>query len=171
MDEHDPKPDVDAKPDVELYLLRHADAGDPLTFRGDDAQRPLSDKGRRQASSIGRFLSRRGFHPDVIVSTPKMRARQTAELVAAALATPVTLDDRLGSGPDLDRLGDVVAEAGVRRVLLVGHDPEFSDIAAELSGAGHVPIKKGGLVRLDVSLPLQAGQGTLRWLLPPDLVG
>ena len=46
----------ESKPDVEIYLLRHADAGDPTAFRGDDAQRPLSDKGRRQASSMGRFL-------------------------------------------------------------------------------------------------------------------
>jgi phosphohistidine phosphatase len=160
-----------AKLDVELYLLRHADAGDPETFRGDDAQRPLSDKGRRQASSMGRFLSRRGFHPDVIVSSPKMRARQTAQLVAAALDTPVSLDDRLASVPDISCMSEVVADAACRRVLLVGHDPEFSDIAAELSGAGNVPLKKGSLVRLDVSLPLAAGQGVLRWLLPPDLVG
>lgn len=163
--------DTDRKPDVELYLLRHADAGDPQTFRGDDAQRPLSDKGRRQASSMGRFLNRRGLHPDVIVSSPKMRARQTAELVAAALNTPVSLDERLVGTPDLDRLNEIVAGAAVRRVLLVGHDPEFSDLAAELAGASHIPIKKGGLVRLDVVLPLQAGRGTLRWLLPPDLAG
>lgn len=160
-----------ARAEVELYLLRHADAGDPTIFRGDDAQRPLSDKGRRQASSIGRFLSRRGFRPDVIVSSPKMRARQTAQLVAAALDTPVSLDDRLVGSSDLEVLSEVVAGAAVRRVLLVGHDPEFSEIAAELSGAQRLPLKKASLVRLDVSLPLQAGQGILRWLLPPDLVG
>jgi len=160
-----------SKPDVELYLLRHADAGDPATFRGDDYQRPLSDKGRRQASSIGRFLSRRGFHPDTIVSSPKMRARQTAELVAAALATPVSLDDRLAGTPGLEQIGQVVGDAGTRRVLLVGHDPEFSELAAQLSGADSVPLKKGALVRLDVSLPFAPGHGVLRWLLPPDLVG
>jgi phosphohistidine phosphatase len=160
------------KPDVEIYLLRHADAGDPTTFRGDDAQRPLSDKGRRQASSMGRFLNRRGFHPDVIVSSPKMRARQTAELVAAALDTPVALDERLGGPLDLDGLSEVVAAAaGKRKVLLVGHDPEFSDLAAELVGASGLPLKKGALARIDTALPLEPNGGVLRWLIPSDLVG
>jgi phosphohistidine phosphatase len=159
------------KPDIELYLLRHADAGDPETFQGDDAQRPLSDKGRRQASSLGRFLSRRGFRPDAVVSSPKMRARQTAELVAAALATKVTLDDRLGSLASLEQLSDLVTEAALRRLVLVGHDPDLSELAAELTGARALPLKKGGLVRIDAALPLRAGTGVTCWLLPPDLVG
>lgn len=166
MDEPEPKPEV------EIYLLRHADAGDPTVFRGDDAQRPLSDKGRRQASSMGRFLNRRGFHPDVIVSSPKMRSRQTAELVAAALDTPVTLDERLGGPLDLDALSEVVAAAaGKRKVLLVGHDPEFSELAAELIGAPQVALKKGALARIDAPMPFAPGGGELRWLIPPDLVG
>jgi phosphohistidine phosphatase len=160
------------KPDVEIYLLRHADAGDPTTFRGDDAQRPLSDKGRRQASSMGRFLNRRGFHPDVIVSSPKMRARQTAELVAAALDTPVALDERLGESLDLYGLGELVAAAaGKRKLLLVGHDPEFSELAAELIGAPGLHLKKGALARIDTPTPLEPSGGVLRWLIPPDLVG
>jgi phosphohistidine phosphatase len=160
------------KPDVEIYFLRHADAGDPTTFRGDDAQRPLSDKGRRQASSMGRFLNRRGFHPDVIVSSPKMRSRQTAELVAAALDTPVALDERLGGPLDLDGLGALVAAAaGKRKLLLVGHDPEFSELAGELIGAAGLQLKKGALARIDTPLPLGPNGGVLRWLIPPDLVG
>ena len=164
--------DPEQKPDIEIYLLRHADAGDPTVFRGDDAQRPLSDKGRRQASSMGRFLNRRGFHPDVIVSSPKMRSRQTAELVAAALDTPVGLDERLGGPLDLDQLGDLVAAlGGKRKVLLVGHDPEFSDLASELIGAPGLQLKKGALARIDAPVPFAPGCGALRWLIPPDLVG
>jgi phosphohistidine phosphatase len=162
--------DRDAKSDVELYLLRHADAGDPAEFRGDDAQRPLSNKGRRQASTMGRFLNQRGFHPDAILSSPMMRARQTAELVAAALDTKVQLDSRLVGIPDLARLGEIVDGAG-RKLLLIGHDPDLSDLAAELTGARQLPLKKGGIARIDASLPLSAGGGTLRWLLPPDLAG
>jgi phosphohistidine phosphatase len=156
---------------VELCLLRHADAGDPDTWRGDDAQRPLSDKGRRQASALGRFLSRRGYKPDAIVSSPKMRSRQTAELLAAALSTAVELDDRLVGTPDLARFSELVEEIGMRRIVFVGHDPEFSELAAELIGAPEFPLKKATLVRIDVTPPLRAGGGTLRWLLPADLVG
>ena len=162
--------DRDPKSDVELYLLRHADAGDPEEFRGDDAQRPLSNKGRRQASTMGRFLNQRGFKPDAILSSPKIRARQTAELVAAALDTKVQLDARLVGMHDLARLAEIVDGAG-RKLLLVGHDPEFSELAADLTGAAHLPLKKGGLARIDASLPLSAGGGTLRWLLTPDLAG
>jgi phosphohistidine phosphatase len=156
---------------VELCLIRHADAGDSETWRGDDAQRPLSDKGRRQASALGRFLSRRGYKPDAILSSPKMRSRQTAELVAAALATAVQLDERLVGTPDLGTLSKIVEDVGRRRIVLVGHDPEFSELAAELIGAQSFSLKKGTLVRIDVVLPLQPGTGVLRWMLPADLVG
>lgn len=158
---------------VELYLLRHADAGDPAAWRGDDSARPLSDVGRRQASSLGRFLQRRAFHPDLVLSSPKMRSRQTAELVLGGSAAPLRVDDRLAAPLDLAVLDQVLAgvEASARKVLLVGHDPDFSRLAAELSGAGDIRLKKGSLVRIDVELPLQAGSGRLRWLLPSDLVG
>lgn len=166
------QPDEPTSPTpVELCLLRHADAGDPDTWRGDDAQRPLSDKGRRQASALGRFLGRRGYKPDAIISSPKMRSRQTAELLAAALATKVELDDRLVGTPDLARFSELVEEIGKRRIVLVGHDPEFGELAAELIGAHAFPLKKATLVRIDVTPPLRAGGGVLRWLLPADLVG
>ena len=101
-----------------------------------------------------------------------MRARQTAELVAAALDTPVALDERLGGPLDLDGLAAMMAAfAGKRKVLLVGHDPEFSDLAAELVGAAQVPLKKGALARIDTTMPLAPNGGVLRWLIPPDLVG
>jgi phosphohistidine phosphatase SixA len=52
--------------------------------------------------------------------------------------------------------------------MLVGHDPDFSELAAVLSGVGYLPLKKGAVARIDVAVPLEPGGGTLRWLLPPD---
>jgi phosphohistidine phosphatase len=156
--------------DLELYVLRHADAGDPDAWPGDDADRPLSEKGRRQAESLGRFLAARGVSFDAILSSPKVRAMETAQLVADSVKAEVTADDRLGERLDVDDLAAVIEDAGVRRLLVVGHDPDFSDLCATLSGAAYLPLKKCALARLDLSLPLQPAAGILRWLLPPGVV-
>jgi phosphohistidine phosphatase len=154
----------------QLYLLRHADAGDPEAWQGDDAVRPLSPKGRRQAERLGRLLAAVGFEPDLIASSPKVRAAETAELAAAPLARAVTLDDRLASGAGLSTVDAILRDAGsVRRVVLVGHDPDFSDLLSTLVGV-ELAMKKGALARVDLVGGVRPGGGSLRWLLPPDLV-
>lgn len=159
-----------AKGELELYFLRHADAGDPMAWTGDDAVRPLSEKGEKQARGMGRWLAKAGFKPDAIVSSPKVRALKTAEIFGHAVGVAVDVDDRLGGLDDLSELSDVVTARGGTRVVVVGHDPDFSELAAELAGVGRLPLKKGAIVRIDASLPLRSGRGTLRWLVPPDLV-
>lgn len=156
--------------EFELYLLRHAHAGNSATWDGPDSERPLSPKGRRQAVRLGTFLADRAFSADAIVTSPKVRARQTAELVADAVGIAVTVDDRLARPLDVGVVGSIVDRAGGTSILLVGHDPDFSALAAELSGAEYLPMKKGALARLDMALPIRPGGGILRWLLPPDLV-
>lgn len=153
---------------IELHLLRHADAGDPMAWPGDDADRPLSAKGRRQAARLGALLAAAGFLPDALLTSPKLRARETADAVANALGLDVVVDDRLAGALDLATIERIMADAGARRPLLVGHDPDFSWIASELSGAS-IEMKKGALVRIDAAA-LGEGEGSLRWLLPPGLV-
>lgn len=160
----------DADGIVELYFLRHAHAGNPDDWTGDDADRPLSSKGRRQAERLGRLLARNGFRADAILTSPKVRARQTAELVAAAVGTRVETDHRLAGSLDEDVVTRMVRETGGERVMLVGHDPDFSDLAGSLAGLEYLPLKKGTLVRLDATLPLQPGAAVLRWLVPPELI-
>jgi len=155
---------------LEVYFPRHAHAGNPDDWTGDDAERPLSQKGRKQAERLGKFLARTGFQPDVIVTSPKVRAQQTAELVATALGARTETDHRLGGPLDVGVLANVVADAGGSRVVLVGHDPDFSDLTAELVGAEYMPLKKGTLVRLDATPPLQPASALLRWMIPPDLI-
>lgn len=157
--------------DIELYLLRHAHAGRPEEWSGDDALRPLSRRGRQQAGDLGRFLAARALILDLLVSSPRLRARQTAELVGAELGVAVGLDERLGGPLDVEDLSMILDDMGGQRVMVVGHDPDFSELAAQLSGAVRLPLRKGALARIDVELPLQPGAGTLRWLLPPDVYG
>lgn len=155
---------------TELYLLRHAHAGDPMKWRGDDDERPLSGKGQRQAERLGRMLAEVGFRPDVIVSSPRVRARQTADVVGRLLHTDVAVDMRLAQEIELGQLDDLLGELDADRPLLVGHDPDFSTIVASLCAAGAFPMKKGALARIDVTRPLRPGGGLLRWLVPPDLL-
>lgn len=155
---------------VELYFLRHAHAGDGATWQGDDTVRPLTHKGERQAERLGRLLAGAAFRPDALVASPLARAVQTAAIVGAMLDLPVRLDDRLaalGFGELESLLRDLDDPA---RVMLVGHDPDFSDLVTALCDAGEVLVRKGALVRVDARRPLAPGTGTLRWFVPPDLL-
>jgi phosphohistidine phosphatase len=154
-----------------LHLVRHADAGDPEAWTGPDAARPLSEKGRAQAERLGVFLADHEFRTDAVISSPKLRAAQTAEIVAGHLGIVVTTDDRLGGPLDLAALDAVLTDAeDPERPMLFGHDPDFSEFVAELCGAANAPMRKGALARIEVDRPLQADGGTLRWLIPPDAV-
>jgi phosphohistidine phosphatase SixA len=156
---------------MELYLLRHAHAGDAGTWDGPDDRRPLSDKGEKQADRLGRFLAGIGFEADAVITSPKLRAAQTAKLVAERLGLPVGEDVRLAGELSIGTLEAVLRDAGdPARPVVVGHDPDFTDLVALLCGAARVPMRKGALARIDVSRPLEPGGGTLRWLVPPDLL-
>ncbi len=151
-----------------VHLVRHAHAGDAGAWEGDDDLRPLTLKGRRQAERLGRFLTRAGVQPDRLITSPKIRALQTAELVGAALGLDLRVDGRLAEGCSLGCLDALIADADASAPMLFGHDPDFSMLLSELIGAGGLEMKKGALATIDVRRPLLPGTGTLRWLIPPD---
>lgn len=152
-----------------LHLLRHAHAGDPEAWDGPDAARPLSEKGRDQAERLGAFLANIAFKTDAIITSPKLRAAETAEIVADHLGVAVTEDDRLAGSLDLEALEAVLTRAeDPDRPVIVGHDPDFSDLLAELCDAANAPMRKGAFARIECDRPLRAGGGTLRWLISPD---
>jgi phosphohistidine phosphatase len=122
-----------------LWLLRHAEAEDGTP----DAERPLTERGVRQATAAGRALSQLGASIDVCLASPKVRARQTAELACAALALEVETEPRLAGEPfDVTEL-----VAGRGDVLLVGHDPSFTLLLHDLTGA-QARMKKGGIAAI-----------------------
>lgn len=153
---------------VALCFLRHATAADRETWDRPDDARPLTEKGRRQAERLGRLLSAAGFTPDAIITSPLVRARETAEIVAGLVGVTPRTEPRLGEPLDLGTLDAILHDAGSpRRPVVVGHDPDFSELVTELVGAP-ILMRKGALARIDVERPLAPGSGELRWLLPPD---
>lgn len=124
-----------------IWLLRH---GDAEPFGGDDAKRELTEKGRRQAVDGGRALAAIGAEIEVCLSSPKVRAVETARLVCEPLGIEPEVDERLRGGR-FDPL-DLSAEGA--DVLLVGHEPDFSDAIEHLTG-GTVRLRKGGLAAVE----------------------
>ncbi len=119
-----------------LWLLRHAEAEDGAP----DSERPLTERGNRQAEAAGRALAALDVHIDACLTSPKVRAVQTAQLACEPLGISPTLEPAL-SGEPFD-----VAElvAGLGDVMLVGHDPSFSLTLHDLTGA-QARMRKGGL--------------------------
>jgi phosphohistidine phosphatase len=126
-----------------IYLLRHGDAEDP---NGDDAGRQLTAKGERQASAAGHALASLGANLDACLTSPKVRAAETARLACEALPVEPETASELRGG-SFNALG---LAAGRGDVLLVGHEPDFSDEVARLTGA-RVRMRKGGLAIVDDS--------------------
>jgi phosphohistidine phosphatase len=134
-----------------IWLLRHGEAADG----SPDAERPLTEEGREQSRSAGLALKRLGVSLDACLTSPKVRAADTARLACEQLGVEPREEPRLAGGPfDADELA---AEHG-DDILLVGHDPDFSAAVHSLTGA-QVRMKKGGLAGID--------RGELKVLLRP----
>ena len=114
---------------MQLYLVRHAEAagGEP------DELRALTPAGREQARSLGARFRESGVRPDVILTSPLLRARETGTLIGRELGLEPATDDRLAPGATADTLASAVAGRG-EVVVVVGHQPDCSRIAAALSG-------------------------------------
>ncbi|HTJ26403.1 MAG TPA: phosphohistidine phosphatase SixA [Candidatus Limnocylindria bacterium] len=154
---------------MKLYLLRHGDAVDPAEWKRGDAERPLTDDGRKRIARATRTMRRLGFDVDRIVTSPLLRARQTAEIVAVEFAHEdrVVADPRLGAEFGPEQLAEILRDNhGVEDLLLVGHEPSMSGAIAHLIGGGSIKLKKGALARIDLPDPARLS-GTLEWLLPP----
>ena len=150
---------------MKLYFVRHGIAQDLATT---DFARELTSRGRRRVSQSAEVMRQLKLRPQRIYSSPRLRASQTAEIIAAALDRPVTLTDDVNFGfdvEDVSRLtGDMPSDA---EVMFVGHNPDMSLVVNQLTGAD-VAMKKGGLARVDV-FGGNTAQGELVWLIAPKV--
>jgi phosphohistidine phosphatase len=157
---------------MEIYFLRHGDAGSRETWKGSDASRPLSDDGAARMEREAATLALLRLPLDRILTSPLVRAQQTAEIVARRLNLMDALadDDRLAPGFSIADLGGIVREyRALTALMLVGHEPDFSSVISACIGGGRVECKKGGLARVDIADPASLS-GLLVWLLPPRVL-
>lgn len=159
---------------VELYLVRHAIAAPRGKEWPDDDKRPLTARGVSRFKEVVEGLRALGVELDEIFSSPLVRARQTADLLAAGLQgkPAVRILDALAPGQEpRSVLAQLSRAARRRRVALVGHEPGLGELAAHLIGAGRaLPFRKGGVCRIDVESLTSRRAGALTWFAPPRLL-
>lgn len=163
------------------YLVRHAIAEERGSAWPDDALRPLSAGGVTRMTLVVRGLAALDVTIDQVVSSPLVRARQTADLLvgglhrrasgrrpAEVIALPALAP---GAAPDVT-MAAVATATDASAVALVGHEPDLGLLAAWLLGADRpLPFKKGAVCRIDVRRwPARAGAGQLIWFAPPKLL-
>jgi phosphohistidine phosphatase len=155
----------------ELYLVRHAIAAERSPEWPDDSKRPLTERGIARFKEVVKGLRHLDVGIDEIFTSPLVRARQTAELLAAGIEgkPPVKVLDALAPGHTSAAVMSALAKAARRRrIALVGHEPELGELAAYLIGAGRsLPFKKGGCCRIDVGSLSSRRAGSLVWFIPP----
>jgi phosphohistidine phosphatase len=154
---------------VKIYFLRHGKAYERAEWSGkDDNLRPLTPEGIDLMKQEAKSIERMKLKLDVILTSPLVRAYDTAKIVAKTLDMKYEFNELLG--PDFDRkaLQEIVnGEKDNGRLMIVGHEPSFSRVISDVIGGGSILLRKGGLARVDITQhsPLK---GDLVWLLTPD---
>ena len=156
---------------MDLILLRHGKAED---FNSDgDAARALVEKGREQARKAAKLLKHAKLLPDIVLTSPLVRARQTAEEFCDAAGLPgAVIQGWLASGMNPEQaMSELAGFREFKRIAIVGHEPDFSGLIHWILGTsgGSVDVKKGAIACLQVTPPSR--HGTLVYLIPPKLAG
>ena len=170
-------PEGKTRSGYELYIMRHglAVARGSIGF-ADDAQRPLQPEGKDKMQEIAEGLKRVGLELDWVVSSPLVRAVETARIVAESLASSAAVDvcDAMRPGGSPEEVIAFLAKRPSRtRVLVVGHEPDLSELAARLIGAGshaNLGFKKGGCCMISFEEFPPRNPGQLTWWLTPRLL-
>ena len=148
---------------MQLYFLRHGEADWPDWTKPDD-ERPLTDFGKKEVRQVAKFLERLKVKPDLIVTSPLPRASQTAEIAADNLKVKLRKDELIEPGFGMSELRTVLKRHRSKVLMLVGHEPDFTTVISELTGAS-LKLSKAGVALLDIDP--ESEEGKLLWLFPP----
>jgi phosphohistidine phosphatase len=158
----------------ELYLVRHGLAEERGDKWPDDTKRPLTEDGVDRMRKAARGLVRLGVALDVVLTSPLVRARQTADVLAAAIdprPSLVTIESLAPSGNFAAVVADLEKHARKTRIALVGHEPNIGELAARLIGSRHaIEFKKGAVCRIDLETLPPSGPGDVRWLMTAKML-
>ena len=150
---------------MRLYFLRHGEADWPDWQQSDD-KRPLTDRGRKEMAKIANFLEKLDLELDQIVTSPLPRAKQTAEVVANRFKLKLSSDPMLRPGFGAADLGQLLRKFPGENVMIVGHEPDFTMVISNLTGAS-LKLSKAGIAL--VELEENKKRGRLLWLFPPKI--
>lgn len=157
---------------MQLYFVRHGSAANKSGWTDDDALRPLTSSGRaRFASAASALVSAKVLVPQLVISSPLVRARQTADLLCKTLdaSVPLEVDERLGHEFDTDALRQILAEhPDVERLAVVGHNPSFAAVLCAILGDAEVDMRKGAIALVEIT-DATVPEGRLLWLAPTQL--
>ncbi len=158
----------------ELYFIRHGLAEERGDAWPDDSKRPLTDEGMSRIRKAARGLARIGVTIEVVLTSPLVRARQTAEQLAAGLdprPSMVNVDSLAPDGSYAAVIADLEKHGRKSRIALVGHEPMIGELAARFIGSRHpIEFRKGAVCRIDLEDLPPAGPGELRWYLTPKIL-
>ncbi len=155
---------------MKLFFLRHGLAGEKSAWHGDDAKRPLTTEGITKMKRTAKTLAALDLNLDVIVTSPLVRAKQTAEIVAKKFKCPLVEDQRLALGFNDNQLKEILLDhPETSNVMLVGHEPDFSETISTFIGGGRVVCEKDGLARVDLPNS-HSKHGELKWLMPSEVL-
>jgi phosphohistidine phosphatase len=157
---------------MQLYFVRHATAASKSTWTDSDDLRPLTRTGKQRfALACVTLVESGALHPDLIVTSPLVRARETAQLLERALPgdVPIIIDKRLGHDFDAEKLAAILAEhAKTPGVAIVGHNPSFAAVLSAVIGGADLNVRKGSVALVEIS-DAEKPAGCLMWLAPPSL--
>jgi phosphohistidine phosphatase len=159
---------------LELYLIRHGIAAERGPEYPDDSKRPLTSRGIAALRREAKGLRELGIAFDVIITSPLVRTRQTADIIAEGLggkAAVVPSDALAPAGTPAAVIQEIQKHHKKARVALVGHEPNIGELAGRLIGArSPIPFKKGAIARIDFEVLPPKGVGELRWFVPPRVL-
>jgi phosphohistidine phosphatase len=157
---------------MKTYFLRHGIAVERDAWTGEEAERPLTDEGIHKTAAVAAALARLDLGLNAIVTSPLARARHTAEIAADALSLRSYLieDVRLAPGFNRAKLRAVLQDhRDAAALMLVGHEPDFSETLSEIIGGGRLKMRKAGVALVDLP-EADAKRGRLLWLATPRLL-
>ncbi len=158
---------------MDIYVLRHGEA-EPRGKNIAEADRKLTPKGRRDVDRVARLARRAKVAPDIILTSPYARALETANIAAAAFDPVPPLSETKALLPNVrpeQVWKEVRSHAASRQLVLVGHEPQLSRLAAYLLAVPNLKfdLKKGALVRISMDKLEAQPHGELKWVLTPAL--
>ncbi|HEX5275995.1 MAG TPA: phosphohistidine phosphatase SixA [Candidatus Rubrimentiphilum sp.] len=155
---------------MKIYFLRHGIAVEPGDWKRSDYDRPLTSEGRDRMAQEARAFRKMGLKLDAILTSPLVRAKETAAIMASELRMVSKEDERLGGDFDVSALEEILKGcADLKTLMVVGHEPSFSAVVGRLIGEGRLELKKGGVACVELPDP-STMTGELHFLIPPKVL-